>query len=500
MALMRNKYKPLLLGALVVGACAGIAWWIHGTGNTAGQTENSLRAWVQAHPTDAAASERLADLLVKAGHADQAIPFYEAAIKNDPDNASAPCALAALLAAQGRTLEAQRLLDKNLKAHPSDAATNETLADMLVESLGEVAYPKAQPLYETAVKGDPQRISAALALARIYVSQRRLDAAVSVLEKSAQIAPRNPVLQLELATVLARQQKFDAANPHFDSATALDPGNADALCAWGKMLNEAGKPRAAETVLRRALDIKSSAEAHLQLGQSLRDQSQFTAAMREFELSLDSEKSAPVYLEIARTLLADHQERSAEKFLRDAIGLDRHYTQAKIILAQLLTNAGEPAQRNLWEAADWLRQAVEETQGQDISLLAAHAAALARVEIFDRALEEIDKAIAVGQVRGLTPVQNERLLELHQKYYLATISTPEINSDSQSGPGLMAHGSLDEPFVPPRQPPIQLLVDKPLDVTQPSGPGTALDPAIFSAANLAPSAESPIIIPPGNPR
>jgi tetratricopeptide (TPR) repeat protein len=496
----RNLIRPLTLGTLVAGGCLLAAWWIHRGGHPLAQTEESLRAWVQAHPADALASERLADLLVKSGHPDQAMPLYEATIRNAPDNASAPCALATLLAAQGRTLEAQRLLDKNLKAHPSDATTNEIYADMLLKSMGDVAYPTAQPMYEAAVKSQPERASAALSLAKIYVAQRRLDAAVELLEKSTKLTPRDAGLQLQLAILLTRQRKFDAANPHFDSATALDPANIDAFCAWGAMLIDAGKPRAAETVLRRALDIKDSAQAHLQLGRALRDLGQFNAAMKEFELSLDREKSAPVHLEVARTLLADHQEHSAEKFLRDAIGIDRHYTQAKIALAQLLTNASDPAQRNLWEAADWFRQAVEETQSQDISLLAAHAAALARVGIFDRALEQIDKAVAVGQVRGLSPGQHEHLLELHQNYYLASLADPPGSADVQSGPEVAARSPLDDPLKMPRQPPIELLVDKPLDVTQPSGPGTALDPAYYISAGLVPPANGPLIIPSGNPR
>ena len=325
MGLTRAKSKILLLTAgIVVGSLAAI----YGGGGfgKSPETEASLRAALKAHPKDAGINERLGNLLVKQGQADQAIPLYETAIANAPDITTAPVSLAAIMAAKGRSLDAQKLLERSLKAHPGDPATNEALGDLVVKSLGEVAYPLVQPMYETAVAKEPWRPGAALGLSKIYRSQGLIAAAEAMMDKAVKNNLGNAEMQLELAGLQAVLHKFDDAGKHYDIATALRPKDADGWAAWGLMLLDAENGRLAEEKFRKAVDLqRTSPKYRVYLGQALRQQKKLKAAMDEFDSAIGlDEKYAPAHYEAGVTFNELHLEADVVRCMRAALEADHH--------------------------------------------------------------------------------------------------------------------------------------------------------------------------------
>lgn len=340
-----------------------------------------------------------------------------------PDDAAVPLALANLIDSQGHSVDAQKVLQASLKLHPNDAATNEALADMVVKSLGDIAYPSVQKLYEAAFRADPRRVSAAVALAKTNLAQNQVGKAAALLEQALAVNNRSAEAHLMLAKILTLQHQYDKAGIHFNAATALQPENAEAYCLWGLMLIDQGKPDVAERVLRKAIEIDDSSPAyHMHLGRALRAQGQFKQAMDEFQEALNRDiKYEPVYIELANSMLQVHREESAEKFLRDVLVINPHDIDALIGIAKLVSNTTDPLRRNLWQAAKYLGQAVEETHGRDISVLVAHARILAQLELFDQAAEEIDNALVLTAQVKLPPEQMELLMQYRQDYILASM-------------------------------------------------------------------------------
>jgi len=277
-------------------------------------------------------NEELANLLLQAGRADDAIAGFHSALQVNPASATAPVGLALAWAAKGDILQAQRILEASLKLHPDDAPTNEALADLGLKSLGDLALPAAQKYYESAIRNDPTRANAALGLAKIYLAQNRFLDAGRVLVKPLAAHDRNPALHLQMAGILALLGRYDQASAEFDAGTARDPENGAAYAAWGIMLIAAGKPEKAGIVLRRALELQpDNALCHMHLARALRSQGLFTEAMSEFTTALDKDiRCIPVYLELASTFQDLHDEKSAEKFLRQGVLADPASAEAKI--------------------------------------------------------------------------------------------------------------------------------------------------------------------------
>ena len=424
--------------------------------------------------TTAGYDEQLADLLRQSGRNDEAIADYRTALQFNPTSVTAPCGLALALAAKGDNSEALRTLDRSLKLHPADAATNEALEDLALKLLKELALPAAQKYYETALRSDPTRANAALGLAKIYLAQNRLIDAGRVLVKPLAAHDRNAALHLQMAGILWLLGRYDQASIEFDTGTARDPENGGAYCDWGRMLIDAHKPEKAEIVLRRALELApDNAVYHMHLARSLRDQGLFTEAMNEFTAALDKDiRCIPVYLELALTFRNMHDEKATENFLRQGMAADPASVEAKSALATFLTDTPDPLRRNLWEAAALLQTCVNETHEQNLAYLNRAAEACARVEVYERALEFVEKAIAWAKLHDLDPEELQKLLARRQQYVLAL--APPMEGKGNPSPlaveGMHVREAIDIPWPDPLQPDIGTLIDTPMRLSQPPGP------------------------------
>ena len=361
------------------------------------------------------------------------------------------------------------------------------LADITIRDLGdmsELAYPKIKPLYEIALRNDPSRASAALSLAKIDLAQGDTTSAKEVLQQalSAPANERNAQLHLALARLLALRGEYSAAGTHFDTGTALDATNAQAFCDWGVMLIDAGKPELAEKVLRHAVELApNSAPYHMHLGRALRDEEQFTTSRDEFAAAIHADSHyAPTYFEVSRSLIALHQEQPAIVYLRSALKEDPHYAEAKVALAKIYSNPWDESDRDRWGAANLLREAVEDTKGQDISVMVGAAKALSAVEANDQALAQIEAALALATARHLSPAQCEVLLGLRQDYLIATLPKSNQTLPDYLAAQMLSNDPLAEPA--PRMPSFADQFWRPLDITRPPGPGSALDPELFIQA------------------
>jgi tetratricopeptide (TPR) repeat protein len=432
--------------------------------------------------TDAAFIKHLGDRAARVGDYGQAIAYYHRAIQADPDAASAPCALALAVAASGDLLQAQRLLEQNLKLHPRDAASNEALADLVVRSLGETAYVKVQGYYETALAGDPTRPGSALVLSRIYLSQNRLLDAGRILAKPLEAHPRNAKLHLQLATLYALAGEYELSSKEFNAATALDPTNAEAYCSWGVTRIAAGDARHAEPVLRKALELQPDNPLyHVQLGRALRDLGRMDESEKELTTALRKDiHCVPVYLEIASTFQEAHDDATADRYLRQCVQINPASNEARIALADFLTNSEDPLRRNLWEAASLRQACVNDTKEPDAALLLGAAQGWERVHQEDRSLALIDKALAWEQLHGASPANMELLRKFRQQYVLALVPPRDGPPTFRSVDGRVVPDAVEEPWPAIRQPAIESLLDRPARLDQPPGPGSIFDPSLYS--------------------
>ncbi|MDW8121442.1 MAG: tetratricopeptide repeat protein [Armatimonadota bacterium] len=163
---------------------------------------------IQQAPTTAIQSflyGALADLSYFQGQPNQAIRFYQEALKRDPDNPVVLNNYGYLLAERGERLdEAEEMIKKALKKRPNEPA--------FLDSLGWVYYQKgdyqrALPHIEKSVQRDPNSADVRKQLGMVYYRLGDLNKARRELEESLRIDPSYQQARKALDEVLEAQKQ-----------------------------------------------------------------------------------------------------------------------------------------------------------------------------------------------------------------------------------------------------------------------------------------------------
>ncbi len=198
---------------------------------------------------------------LKAGHPEQAIPFFHAALSYSPRNAEYQLNLARALRDTGRFDEAQAYLFRLWERSPEDSVTNLALGRLAVKRHSQ---PDALRYYHNAIYGhwdtdpDENRRQARLELVQFLIDEHSYNQAQSELIALVPELPGNPDLQLRAAQLFYAAQDYPHALAEFQRAAASSPGNATALAGAGHSAFQLGHYRSAagyfEAALRPAPD------------------------------------------------------------------------------------------------------------------------------------------------------------------------------------------------------------------------------------------------------
>ena len=157
-----------------------------------------------------------------------------------------------------------------------------------------------------------------------YLSEGRIEAAVSEFEEAVRLDPEATEAHVQLANIAALRGQIGAAEARFQAVLDRHPDNVVVLAGWGKFLAATGRFELAEPVLRRAAESDPpSVEAGVDLARVLtaldRDEEAFAAYERAAELG--ATKSTAFLLTWANVLQQHGRTTTALRQLEEATAL-----------------------------------------------------------------------------------------------------------------------------------------------------------------------------------
>lgn len=210
-------------------------------------------------PDNARAHSALGDALLRAGHAGEAIPHYERALKLKPDNGEFHGAMGNALAETGRIDEALQHLTEAVRLAPADARTHTNLGNALLKA-GRLDEAIRQQ--RAAVRLDPTSADMQFNLANSLVQTAALAEAVVRYGEALRLNPDFIEARFNLGNALATLGRFAEAVAAYRAVLQRDPTLVAAWCNLGHALDQSGRTAEAvasfEEALRRA---PASAEA-----------------------------------------------------------------------------------------------------------------------------------------------------------------------------------------------------------------------------------------------
>lgn len=193
----------------------------------------------------------------------------------------------------------------------------------LGETLLRLKHPQgARAAFARPLRHQPPSIGAVLGSARALLDLDQHEEAVALLESNRVAWPRDADVLGERGRLLYRAGALAAARPVLETATGIDPHNAQAWFRLGLVHQDSDQPEQAAKAYRRAVEIRPRMyQAALNLGIALQDTGALDAAMEAYRTALRLEPRC--YNRVAQALVSASSGRlwlSASALRRTLLG------------------------------------------------------------------------------------------------------------------------------------------------------------------------------------
>jgi tetratricopeptide (TPR) repeat protein len=215
---------------------------------------------------------------------------------------------AAGLAQEGRHLEAERALRAIVTEWPESAVARWWLG-RVCENVNKIADARREyaRVVSVALTG---RASIQASIGRLAFAEGDFAAATEAFAERLRLMPNSPVAHKDLASVHLAQDRTKAALEEFGAVVAIDPRDAEAYAAIGRIHLDAGLHAEAVLALRRALDLRPALyEARYALALALKQIGRRDEAAREMELFERGRREATE--QRRRTMAAEAQRQDS---------------------------------------------------------------------------------------------------------------------------------------------------------------------------------------------
>ena len=328
-------------------------------------------------PRNYMAITMLGSLLAIEHKYDEAIAYYQLALRYQPAFPEAHFYLGAALDEQGKWDEALAEYQKALWFKPTQEQTHIFMGMALGK---QKKYDEAIAHYVAALKLNPDSAVAENNLARIYHTQGKLDAAIEHYQAALKIDPKLALAHNNLGILLIQKGQFTNGTRQLREAMQWDPTNS---------------------------------ETRLNLGFALNQQNQWSEAVGLFTNVVRGDLPDPrAHYEFAVALAHVHQTREAMSQYASALLLQPDFPDALDGLAWILSTDANPDFRNGAEAVKMAGRACELTGNQDPAKLKTLAAAYAETGRFKEAMDTLRSAKELAVKANQPELVNECALML----------------------------------------------------------------------------------------
>lgn len=245
----------------------------------AGVSESALEAawrWVELAPTDTAARQTLAILLLRNGKPDEAVVHLKQVVEAARQQSPSGFMVIAATLAQEKD-QALGLMKRLVEVYSREAEAHRAYAEL---ALRLEDYPAALAAVDRALKLEPSHPQARLVQAQVLTAQGHVDQALAGIKAALDGAPDNAELRLAYARLLVQASRYDEAKVQFESLLKLLPNDATLLYTLALINLEQRRYEAATVTLERLLKTgERTDEAHYYLGRVAEEQGNLTQAV-----------------------------------------------------------------------------------------------------------------------------------------------------------------------------------------------------------------------------
>ena len=319
--------------------------------------------------------------------------------------------LGSLLANQHKLDEAMAYYQMALRYQPDFPEAHFFLGNALDEQ-GKLDEALAE--YQKALWFRPTQVQTHIFMGIVLGKQKKYDEAMAHYTAALKLDPDSAVAQNNLARILHTLGRFDEAIEHYHAALEIDPKLALAHNNLGILLIQQGQLTNGTVQLREAMRLNpTNAETQLNLALALNQQQQWPEAVELFSKIVSGNFPDPkAHCEFAVALAHLKKTRAAMSQYASALLIQPDFPEALDGLAWILSTDANPEYRNGTEAVRMAERACALTGRQDPVKLRTLAAAYAETGRFADAINTVRTAQDLAAKANRQELVNECALML----------------------------------------------------------------------------------------
>ncbi|MBK8270423.1 MAG: tetratricopeptide repeat protein [Planctomycetes bacterium] len=199
-----------------------------------------------------------AQTLLDSGKPQEALPLFEAVVRETPESDELYVSLGKIYLMLGRAAEAEQAIIKSLRKQSNDPFKLWVLGESLRR---QQKNDKAIECFRKAVELMPDMEEGHRSLAMVYSAQRDFHSAYEPCRKYAELKPQSPAAWTNLGNVCLALRRMEEANSYFEKAIQLDPKSREALKSYSQGLLFIGRRLEAIAAMRRAIEANPDDES-----------------------------------------------------------------------------------------------------------------------------------------------------------------------------------------------------------------------------------------------
>lgn len=288
----------------------------------------------------------LAHAYFKEGKNEDAIHWYEEALRRRRVYPAASKELAVALIAEGKTARAEQVLRDAAAASPAD---DRLLGDLGNLYLREGHIADARRTLLRALELNPELAQAENLLGLLAARQKDREAADKRFRAAIRANPSLAEAHYNLADLLSGSGDYEQAAYQFKRAIGINPPYAAAHHGYGLMLELMHSYDEAQDQLEQAARLDPhDAQTHGDLADLLAARGQLLEAEAQYRIAIaGSPSSADLHLSLGGVLAALGNAAEAAQQFEKAIALEPNLYQAHLALATVLASQGQIAAARL---------------------------------------------------------------------------------------------------------------------------------------------------------
>ena len=322
------------------------------------EAERLYRAILRARPNHPDANHNLGVLAVSVNRAEIALPLFRTAIAANPNIEQFWFSCIDALIQSGQLENAQNTIEEakkngfdaeklelfslRAKGRADNVTPPQTQLDRFLDLYRRAEYAEAEKAALVITEEFPNHESGWKALGSVFKQVGKLNEAVTAMQRSVQLAPKDAESHSNLGVTLNELGRFDEAEAAYNQAIALKSDSAIAHYNLGVTLKELGKVDEALASYNRSIALEpDNAEAHSNLGVTLKDLGRLNEAEASYTQAIALKRDyAEAHCNLGNLLQELGRLDEAEASYKQAIALKSGFSKAHYNLGVTLKELG----------------------------------------------------------------------------------------------------------------------------------------------------------------